>query len=74
LRFWCDCKGLDRASIGVGMIPRGEVGLIFANIGRTLNVVDSATFSAIVIMVIVTTLVTPPLLKITTVHWDRKEQ
>ncbi len=67
-------RGLDRASIGVGMIPRGEVGLIFANIGRTLNVIDSATFSAIVIMVIVTTLVTPPLLKITTARWDRKQQ
>jgi Kef-type K+ transport system membrane component KefB len=66
--------GLDRASIGVGMIPRGEVGLIFANIGRTLNVVDSATFSAIVIMVIVTTLVTPPLLNITIARWDRKQQ
>lgn len=58
-------KGLDRVSIGVGMIPRGEVGLIFASIGRSLNVIDSSTFSAIVIMVIVTTLVTPPLLKIT---------
>jgi Kef-type K+ transport system membrane component KefB len=65
-------KGLNRASIGVGMIPRGEVGLIFANIGRNLNVVDSATFSAIVIMVIVTTLVTPPLLKITIARWDNK--
>jgi Kef-type K+ transport system membrane component KefB len=50
------------------MIPRGEVGLIFANIGLTLSigdspVVDRATFSATVIMVIATTMVTPPLLK-----------
>jgi Kef-type K+ transport system membrane component KefB len=67
-------KGLNRISIGVGMIPRGEVGLIFANIGRNLNVVDNATFSAIVIMVIVTTLVTPPLLKITIARWDRNQQ
>lgn len=58
-------KGIDRMSIGVGMIPRGEVGLIFASIGRSLKVVDGPTFSAIVIMVIVTTLVTPPLLKVT---------
>jgi Kef-type K+ transport system membrane component KefB len=65
-------KGLDRLSIGVGMIPRGEVGLIFASIGRTMNVVDSATFSAIVIMVIVTTLVTPPLLKVTITRFERK--
>jgi len=58
-------KGLDRVTIGVGMIPRGEVGLIFAGIGKSLNVIDDATFSAVVIMVIVTTLVTPPVLKLT---------
>ncbi len=57
-------KGLDRMIIGIGMIPRGEVGLIFASIGKSLKVIDGATFSAIVIMVILTTLVTPPLLKI----------
>ena len=56
-------RGLDRLSIGVGMIPRGEVGLIFASIGKALNVVDDATYSAIVIMVIVTTLITPPAMK-----------
>lgn len=67
-------KGLNRTSIGIGMIPRGEVGLIFASIGRSLKVVDSATFSAIVIMVIVTTLVTPPLLKVSLTRWDRKNQ
>jgi Kef-type K+ transport system membrane component KefB len=55
-------KGLDRLTVGVGMIPRGEVGLIFAGIGRSLKVIDDATFSAVVIMVIVTTLITPPLL------------
>jgi len=59
---------LDRLSIGLGMIPRGEVGLIFANVGLTLmigteRVVDQGIFSAVVIMVIVTTLVTPPALK-----------
>jgi len=59
---------LDWLSIGIGMIPRGEVGLIFASIGLTLVVsgepiVDSATYSAVVIMVMLTTLITPPLLK-----------
>jgi Na+:H+ antiporter len=59
---------LDRISIGIGMIPRGEVGLIFANIGLGLHVagqriVDEGVFSAVVIMVIVTTIVTPPALK-----------
>jgi Kef-type K+ transport system membrane component KefB len=56
-------KGYDRLTVGVGMIPRGEVGLIFAGIGKNLKVIDDATFSAVVIMVIVTTLCTPPLLK-----------
>lgn len=61
-------RGLDRLSIGLGMIPRGEVGLIFANVGLGLTVageriVDEAIYSAVVIMVIVTTLVTPPALK-----------
>lgn len=61
-------KGIDRLSVGVGMIPRGEVGLIFANIGLGLKIggeriLTESTFSAIVVMVIVTTLVTPPALK-----------
>jgi Kef-type K+ transport system membrane component KefB len=56
---------LDRISVGVGMMPRGEVGLIFANVGKGLGVVSDAVFSAVVIMVMVTTLLTPPLLKIT---------
>ena len=60
--------GLDRLSVGIGMIPRGEVGLIFAGIGLTLTIggeriIDEAVFSAVVIMVIVTTMITPPALK-----------
>jgi len=68
-------RGLNRLAVGVGMIPRGEVGLIVAGIGATLMlpnatgtmapVVSSATFGAVVIMVVITTLVTPPLLKMT---------
>jgi len=61
-------KGLNRLAVGVGMIPRGEVGLIFAGIGSSLAaagkpVFSSDTFSAMVLMVMVTTLATPPLLK-----------
>jgi len=56
-------KPVNRALVGIGMMPRGEVGLIFVSIGKTLNVIDDRLFSAIVIMIIVTTLVTPPLLK-----------
>jgi Kef-type K+ transport system membrane component KefB len=60
--------GLDALSIGIGMIPRGEVGLIFASIGLSLTVhgervVDPVTYSAVVLMVMITTLVTPPALK-----------
>jgi Kef-type K+ transport system membrane component KefB len=59
---------LDWRSIGIGMIPRGEVGLIFANIGLGLvvrgeHIIDAATYSAVVIMVMLTTLITPPALK-----------
>jgi len=56
-------KGLDRLSISIGMIPRGEVGLIFAGAGRSIRIIDDATSSAVVLMVVVTTIVTPPLLK-----------
>jgi len=56
---------LDRLSVGIGMMPRGEVGLIFASIGKGMGVVNDAVFSAVVIMVMLTTLLTPPLLKIT---------
>jgi len=55
-------KKYNQTLIGLGMIPRGEVGLIFAAIGKSLGVVNDAVFSAIVIMVIVTTLATPPAL------------
>ncbi len=65
-------KGLDRISVGVGMIPRGEVGLIFASIGRALGVVDDSLFTASVFMVIVTTFITPPALKITMASFDRR--
>lgn len=59
--------GIARLPVGLGMIPRGEVGLVFANVGLTLTldgepIVNPATYTAIVIMVIVTTLLTPPVL------------
>ena len=59
---------VDRTTIGLGMIPRGEVGLIFANIGLGLTVggerlVDERIFAAVVVAVMLTTLVTPPALK-----------
>jgi Kef-type K+ transport system membrane component KefB len=62
-------RGVDRLAIGVGMIPRGEVSLIFAGLGSIVllqgrPVLSQATFSALVLMVMLTTLITPPLLKL----------
>ena len=54
----------NRLVIGLGMLPRGEVGLVFASIGRTLNVITDEVFSAIVMMVIITTVIAPPLIKL----------
>jgi Kef-type K+ transport system membrane component KefB len=70
-------RPLDRLTIGVGMIPRGEVGLIFANIGITLHVkgqpiMTTGLYSAVVVMVIVTTLVTPPALRWTLARSARR--
>lgn len=56
-------RGLNRLAIGLAMMPRGEVGLIFASVGKGLGVVPDTIFSAIVIMVVATTLVTPVLLE-----------
>jgi len=55
-------RGVNPWVIGWGMVPRGEVGLIFAAAGRQLGVMDDAMFSMVVIMVILTTLLTPPVL------------
>lgn len=56
-------RGHNRMAIGLGMMPRGEVGLVFAAIGISLGVIDDALFSAVIMMVILTTLISPPLLK-----------
>jgi Kef-type K+ transport system membrane component KefB len=48
--------------VGFGMVPRGEVGLIFAVMGKSLGVFNDAVFSVIVIVIILTTMLTPPIL------------
>jgi Kef-type K+ transport system membrane component KefB len=60
-------KGMSGVTVGLGMMPRGEVGLIFAGIGARLLLdgrpaVDAATYAAAVFMVVATTMATPPLL------------
>ncbi|MBI5642192.1 MAG: cation:proton antiporter [Deltaproteobacteria bacterium] len=57
-------KGMHKLAIGIGMVPRGEVGLIFANMGKSMGVMDDAVFSAIVVVVMATTLITPPMLSV----------
>jgi len=61
--------GVNRLAVGLGMIPRGEVGLIFASIGASMvlagePVISPAIYASVVMMVIITTLMTPPLLKL----------
>lgn len=53
-----------KSVIGVGMIPRGEVGLIFAQMGLDSGVLDAKLFSAVTLMVMVTTFLAPPLLRV----------
>jgi len=53
----------DRLLIGIGMIPRGEVGLVFASVGKGLGVIPDTLFSAIIVMVVVTTFMTPLCMK-----------
>jgi len=56
-------RGADRWAVGWGMVPRGEVGLIFASVGKGLGIISGPVFSAVVAMVILTTLITPIALK-----------
>ncbi|MBD2743304.1 cation:proton antiporter [Coleofasciculus sp. FACHB-1120] len=56
--------GINRLAIGVGMVPRGEVGLVFAGIGAASGVLDKPLEVSIIIMVILTTFLAPPFLRI----------
>jgi Kef-type K+ transport system membrane component KefB len=55
---------LNHLAIGMGMVPRGEVGLIFAHLGLDNGVVNEAAFNALIIVVMLTTFIAPPLLKV----------
>ena len=56
-------KGMNRSVIGVGMIPRGEVGLIFAQIGLSTKLLTTGLYSAVAVMIMMTTFIAPPLLR-----------
>jgi Kef-type K+ transport system membrane component KefB/predicted amino acid-binding ACT domain protein len=53
----------DRLLVGLGMIPRGEVGLIFASIGLAQGVLDDELYGALLLVILMTTVITPPLLR-----------
>jgi Kef-type K+ transport system membrane component KefB len=62
---WGCPPSMNRLAVGFGMMPRGEVGLIFAGIGKGIGVVDEGLFSAVVLLVMVTTVLAPILLRAT---------
>jgi len=62
---WGCPPAMNRLAVGFGMMPRGEVGLIFAGIGKGIGVVDEGLFSAVVLLVMVTTVLAPILLRAT---------
>jgi Kef-type K+ transport system membrane component KefB len=71
--------GVDRLTVALGMVPRGEVGLIFAGVGLTLElggrpILDPGTYSALVILVVTTTLVTPPALRWSIARRERRDR
>jgi len=56
--------GINRWAIGIGMVPRGEVGLIFAAVGSASGVLSKSLEASIIVMVILTTFLAPPLLRL----------
>lgn len=56
-------SGVDRLAVGLGMVPRGEVGLIFASIGLTVGALSNDQYAAVLLAVMATTLIAPPLLR-----------
>lgn len=62
---WGCPRTMNRLAVGFGMMPRGEVGLIFAGIGKGIGVVNEGLFSAVVLLVMVTTVLAPIFLRVT---------
>lgn len=56
-------RRVDKVAVGIGMVPRGEVGLIFASLGRSAGVLSEGVYGAVILVVLATTLITPPWLK-----------
>ena len=56
-------RGADRLTVALGMLPRGEVSLVFASLGLSLGLLDGGLYSVLVTVVVLTTLVTPGALR-----------
>jgi Kef-type K+ transport system membrane component KefB len=56
---WAAGPGVDRNTVGWAMVPRGEVGIVFANVGLSLGVLSADLFATVIIMVVVTTFAAP---------------
>jgi len=56
-------KGYRKLVVGFGLVPRGEVTLIFASLGKSMGILSTSLYSVLIIVVLLTTLVCPPLLK-----------
>ncbi len=65
---------VNKMAIGVGMIPRGEVGLVFAGVGAASGALSSSLNAAVIVMVIATTFVAPPLLRVAFNMGEGKEE
>ena len=57
-------ENINRLAVGIGMIPRGEVGLVFAGVGAATGVLTDSLDAAIIVMVIFTTFIAPPFLRL----------
>lgn len=66
-------RGVNRLAIGIAMIPRLEVTLVIAAVGKSLEVLSDALFSSVVVMVVLTALVSPPFLKMVLLRQKRKQ-
>lgn len=66
-------RPLRKLVIGVGMVPRGEVGLIFAQLGLTAGLLSGGLYSSVALMVMITTFVAPPALR-ALLHKTRQER
>jgi Kef-type K+ transport system membrane component KefB len=61
--WWGGLKRGEALRLGIGMVSRGEVGLIVASVGLTQGLIDTVVFAEIVLVVLATTLVTPLMLR-----------